>query len=449
MKTVRALIYLIIYMVYKIKKNTKSLFNKLPKNVIPINVPFQLFKNNKLDNNDEIILKLCYREEDITINVPKENNFFELNKDFPIGKYNLIIQNKQIMDIYVVFNPYSFENLDDENLDDKFLKEYVFDTKVMHYCCKNKKWHLNQFDPLIYETMAFYINKLDETQRSDPVYICRYMIDKCNCAQINKNNKSNDESNDLLCGRWNGDYSDGIEPSSWISSIDIIKNFNKTKEPVKYGQCWVFAYLLMTLLRNICIPTRFIYNEDSAHIKTTQSVYKNKLFMNGDKKNGSIWNFHCWNECYLIRNDLKTDNDDNKYDGWQVIDATPQELSVENNKVPDFICGPCSVTAIKEYNKILRDSLNKELKDLKSLKKTINNFYNKKNVLLSDDIKKFNTDNHYDREFIAGETFYVKISKSEQKSEKSNKAKFKVALNYSNPSVIGTSKITELNDHYF
>lgn len=37
-------------------------------------------------------------------------------------------------------------------------------------------------------------------------------------------------------------------------------------------------------------------------------------------------NFHVWNEVWMSRKDLGKD-----YDGWQVIDATPQETSEGNN----------------------------------------------------------------------------------------------------------------------
>lgn len=53
--------------------------------------------------------------------------------------------------------------------------------------------------------------------------------------------------------------------------------------------------------------------------------------------NDSIWNFHVWNEVWFRRNDLP-----DGYDGWQVIDGTPQERSEGVMQ-----CGPTSVKAIR------------------------------------------------------------------------------------------------------
>lgn len=39
-------------------------------------------------------------------------------------------------------------------------------------------------------------------------------------------------------------------------------------------------------------------------------------------------NFHVWNEAWMARPDLGP-----KYGGWQVIDATPQELSGSESKM--------------------------------------------------------------------------------------------------------------------
>lgn len=48
-------------------------------------------------------------------------------------------------------------------------------------------------------------------------------------------------------------------------------------------------------------------------------------------------NYHVWNEVWMARPDLKEPTP-----GWQVIDATPQELSANI-----FRCGPASVAAVK------------------------------------------------------------------------------------------------------
>jgi len=45
----------------------------------------------------------------------------------------------------------------------------------------------------------------------------------------------------ILVGNWSGDYSGGSSPTSWTGSADILAQFNKTKQPVKYAQCWVFS----------------------------------------------------------------------------------------------------------------------------------------------------------------------------------------------------------------
>ena len=43
----------------------------------------------------------------------------------------------------------------------------------------------------------------------------------------------------------------------------------------------------------------------------------------------SIWNFHVWNEAWMTRDDLP----DPAYNGWQIIDSTPQEESQGNFKL--------------------------------------------------------------------------------------------------------------------
>ncbi|NXD16231.1 TGM3L glutamyltransferase, partial [Nothocercus nigrocapillus] len=95
------------------------------------------------------------------------------------------------------------------------------------------------------------------------------------------------------------------------------------------------------VLRSLGIPTRVITNFNSAHdtninlsIDKYIDISGKTLCLNED----SVWNFHVWNESWFIRRDLGS-----FYDGWQVLDATPQERSKGI-----FQCGPASIRAIKE-----------------------------------------------------------------------------------------------------
>lgn len=54
------------------------------------------------------------------------------------------------------------------------------------------------------------------------------------------------DDNGILVGNWSGDYTGGTSPTDWTGSGPIMKEFNKTKEPVQYGQCWVFSGLQTT-----------------------------------------------------------------------------------------------------------------------------------------------------------------------------------------------------------
>lgn len=55
---------------------------------------------------------------------------------------------------------------------------------------------------------------------------------------------SNDDFG-VLEGKWEKDFSDGVDPNSWNGSVEILwKWYNDNYKPVKYGQCWVFAAVM-------------------------------------------------------------------------------------------------------------------------------------------------------------------------------------------------------------
>ena len=64
----------------------------------------------------------------------------------------------------------------------------------------------------------------------------------------------------ILEGRWDKKYDNGTSPMKWVNSHEILQKFYKTKQRVKYGQCWVFAAIYQACLRALGIPSRIITN---------------------------------------------------------------------------------------------------------------------------------------------------------------------------------------------
>ena len=54
------------------------------------------------------------------------------------------------------------------------------------------------------------------------------------------------DDNGVLVGNWSGDYEGGTSPTKWVGSAPILLQFMENKEPVKYGQCWVYSAVLTT-----------------------------------------------------------------------------------------------------------------------------------------------------------------------------------------------------------
>ncbi|KFO11563.1 Protein-glutamine gamma-glutamyltransferase 2, partial [Balearica regulorum gibbericeps] len=173
----------------------------------------------------------------------------------------------------------------------------------------------------------------DCSRRNDPVYIGRVVSAMVNC---------NDEDRGVLAGRWDNCYEDGMSPMAWIGSVDILKRWKKFGcQPVKYGQCWVFAAVACTVMRCLGVPSRVVTNYNSAHDTNGNLVidrYLNEIGEEDRRSRDMIWNFHCWVESWMARPDLAPG-----YDGWQALDPTPQEKSEGV-----FCCGPAPVRAIKE-----------------------------------------------------------------------------------------------------
>ncbi|XP_029415055.1 protein-glutamine gamma-glutamyltransferase 5 isoform X3 [Nannospalax galili] len=203
-------------------------------------------------------------------------------------------------------------------------------------------WNYGQFEEniidicleLLQKSLNFQVDpSTDCALRGSPVYISRVV-----CAMINSN-----DDNGVLNGNWSENYTDGVNPAEWTGSVAILKQWHATGcQPVRYGQCWVFAAVMCTVMRCLGIPTRVITNFDSGHDTDGNLIIDEYYDSTGrileNMKKDTVWNFHVWNECWMARKDLPPG-----YGGWQVLDATPQETS---NGL--YCCGPASVRAIKE-----------------------------------------------------------------------------------------------------
>ncbi|XP_072259313.1 protein-glutamine gamma-glutamyltransferase E-like [Pyxicephalus adspersus] len=201
-------------------------------------------------------------------------------------------------------------------------------------------WNYGQFQAqilyiafvLLDSTLSFRRNASEDVRkRNNPLHICRVLSSIVNSK----------DDNGVVSGNWSGDYSDGTNPSAWNGSSSILKSWFQYRQPVKYGQCWVFAGVLCTVSRALGLPCRIITNYNSAHDANGDLIIDRYFNVRGDPvelSDDSIWNFHCWNECWCTRPDLGS-----SYNGWQIFDSTPQETSDGI-----FQLGPASQVAIRE-----------------------------------------------------------------------------------------------------
>ncbi|XP_065741365.1 coagulation factor XIII A chain [Phocoena phocoena] len=243
-------------------------------------------------------------------------------------------------DTYILFNPWCEEDavyLDNE----KEREEYVLnDIGVIFYGdfsdIKSRSWSYGQFEDGILDACLYVMDraKMDLSGRGNPIKVSRV-----GSAMINA---KDDEG--VIAGSWDNVYAYGIPPSAWTGSVDILLEYRSSENPVRYGQCWVFAGVFNTFLRCLGIPARVVTNYFSAHDNNANLQLDIFLEEDGNVNSkltkDSVWNYHCWNEAWMTRPDLPIG-----FGGWQVVDSTPQE-----NSDGMYRCGPASVQAIKHGN---------------------------------------------------------------------------------------------------
>ncbi|XP_012942973.1 annulin [Aplysia californica] len=250
-------------------------------------------------------------------------------------------------DVIILLNPWCDDDQVFYSGDTDDLKEYinnqvgtVFNGRSRRI--RSRSWNYGQFQQGILEISLHLLRKAFDYQ------ISKQMGNPVNIARALSRILNDADDNGVLSGRWDGEYDDGVKPTTWTGSATILKKYWKNKCPVKYGQCWVFSHLLTTVARALGLPCRSVTNFASAHDTDETMTIDKYVDEDGDEveyKNGdSVWNFHVWNEVWMQRPDLdKAFKADGKYNGWHAVDATPQELSGGV-----YQCGPSPLRAIKE-----------------------------------------------------------------------------------------------------
>uniref|UniRef100_A0A8C6MCI9 Protein-glutamine gamma-glutamyltransferase 2 n=1 Tax=Nothobranchius furzeri TaxID=105023 RepID=A0A8C6MCI9_NOTFU len=262
----------------------------------------------------------------------------------PIGRYTLTLGRSVRTEFILLFNPWCPGDavyMDNE----QSLAEYILaqDGIIFRGSYKHPiptAWNFGQFEHGILDICLRILDMnpkclrnpgKDYSGRRNAVYVSRVLSAMVNC---------NDDKGVLL-GRWTTDYEGGVSPLYWRGSVEILRNWDQQAcQPVRYGQCWVFAAVACTVSRALGIPCRIVTNYLSAHDTNNNLVIERYVNEEGElmKSKEMIWNYHCWVESWMTRPDLKPD-----FNGWQASDPTPQEKSEDV-----YCCGPIPVKAIKE-----------------------------------------------------------------------------------------------------
>uniref|UniRef100_H2YCU3 protein-glutamine gamma-glutamyltransferase n=1 Tax=Ciona savignyi TaxID=51511 RepID=H2YCU3_CIOSA len=249
-------------------------------------------------------------------------------------------------DVAILFNPWSKTDAVYMESDEERNEFVTNDLGIVYRGSKTrisgKKWNFGQFEEHILDCALLLLEKDKRAKekpykwvqkRGDPVWVSRSIS-----AMVNAQ-----DDDGVLVGNWSGDYSGGVSPTKWNGSVEILQQYFNTGKPVSFGQCWVFSGLVTTVLRSLGIPTRSVTNFASAHDTEGSMTIDSYVDESGEEielGGDSVWNFHVWNECWMKRSDLPAG-----YDGWQAVDATPQEVSLGL-----YQTGPAPLTAIKNGN---------------------------------------------------------------------------------------------------
>ncbi|XP_041639554.1 protein-glutamine gamma-glutamyltransferase 5-like [Cheilinus undulatus] len=306
----------------------------------------------------------------------------------PVGEYVIMAEYKKEEKLLgmpmVLFNPWCPEDavyMEDE----KLRQEYVMNEngKIWRGSALYNRpmdWDFGQFEDNMV-TIGQQLLDLNRKHKEDPALDVSLRWDPAYVGRVISAMINSEGDKGVLEGNWSGEFSGGRSPGHWSGSSAILTQWlDSNNRPVKYGQCWVFAGVMCSVMRFFGIPCRVVTNFASAHDNnanlTIDTVYdeegnvldqsdsvcisimlrkervkkeKDRELQQAAQGSSSLLstsskekeededyrNFHVWTEGWMKRHDQE------QYGGWQVLDPTPQELS---DGV--YCCGPSPKLAI-------------------------------------------------------------------------------------------------------
>jgi hypothetical protein len=248
--------------------------------------------------------------------------------------------------VFVMFNPWHPK--DAVYMPSNYLRHEHLVMQSAGVCtgrqCKNPIiWGIDQFTPTTVAAAAVLLGKIPFAHRGDALQVSRHLASKIN--------------SEVLEGKWSSAFKDGTDPTKWLSSVEILHQFLKNQTKVKYGQCWVFAGLVASLLRCVGIPARIVSAERAAipHTRPIQARMhrywtldrKGKIYHLDQRRSDGMWYYHVWNDAWMSRPGMAHSSV-----GWQALDATPSKWaamdSTDSHKKGRSVLGPASLSHIKQ-----------------------------------------------------------------------------------------------------
>lgn len=197
----------------------------------------------------------------------------------PIGVYHLTLcgraeertfQAQLKQKVFVLFNAWSKN--DSAFIDgDEVRQEYVLKSDCRLYVgdLTGMPWNLALYRPDTLRAIALLLSasSLKFQQLADPIHVSRDLSGLVNEKVVE--------------GRWDSTYAGGRSPTFWRGSGQILQQYyNSHGSAVKYGQCWVYSGVFLTVLRVLGLPSRSITNFNSAHDtnrnRTVDQYYNDK-----------------------------------------------------------------------------------------------------------------------------------------------------------------------------